>query len=124
MKCIICRFINTFHCKEINSEFKEITITCRYTKLDDLIILKNMECKSDSCVYEYIIKIPPQNSKKCSFLNEESRKGPSGIVIGPSYMTDYERYGFIPNIDIDTLYVVKNRLIMIKEDSCKSRTIG
>jgi hypothetical protein len=114
----ICRFVNTFKCNDIDSKYKEITITCKYQKLDNLIILRNEKCKCDSCNFDFTIDIPPQESKKCFFLNDESRK--VNFSIGPTYLNAYEKYGFIPNIDIDTVYIVKNKLIFIKQNSWRS----
>ena len=116
----ICHFINTFQCNDIDPKYKEIIISCRYVKRDSIIILRNDKCKSDTCRLGLTIDIPPQESKKCYFLNEKSRE--VHFSIGPTYMTAYEKYGFIPNIDIDTIYIIKSKLILIKGDSMK--TIG
>jgi hypothetical protein len=116
----VCHFINTFQCNDIDPKYKEIIISCRYIKSDSFIILRNDKCKSDTCKYNLTIDIPPQESKKCYFLNAKSRE--SHFIIGPSYMTAYEKYGFIPNIDIDTVYIFRNKLYFFKWDS--RRTIG
>jgi len=108
----ICRFKNTFNCNDIDPKFREITIICRYEKVDKMLILKNIDCKSDSCKKSFTIDIPPQKSTQCDFLNEDKRT--RVFTIGPNYPTAYERYGLVPNIDIDTVFIVKNKLLFIK----------
>jgi len=92
--------------------YKEITIICRYEKVDKMLILKNIDCKSDSCNKSFTIDIPPQTSNQCDFLNEDKRN--RVFTVGPSYPTAYEKYGLVPNIDIDTVFIVKNKLLFIK----------
>jgi hypothetical protein len=113
-----CHFINTFLCNDIDPKIKQIIITCRYKRQDNLILLRNMECKSDSCNFAFTIDIPIQESKKCNFLNNESRKVLNSA--GPNYLNTYEEFGFVPNIDIDTVYIVRNRLIFVKQNAYRS----
>jgi hypothetical protein len=86
---------------------------CKYKKTNEMVILKNINCKSDSCINVFTIDIPPQTSKKCNFLNEEKRI--RRFAIGPSYPTAYEKYGLVPDIDIDTAIIIKNKLIFFKQ---------
>ena len=86
----ICRLQNTFHCNDINSEKKKITINCQYKRIKDTIYLRNLDCKDDNCMYDLTINIPVQDSKSCSFLNEEYRK--IKLAIGPSYKNEYQKY--------------------------------
>jgi len=110
----ICTFKNIFHCNDIDKGIKELVITCKYKRVHDTIYLKNIECKSDSCNYSLTADIPIQNCKQCSFLNKENRS--RVFTIGPSYITEYQKHGLIPNIDIDTLYVIKNKILLSKHD--------
>jgi hypothetical protein len=111
----ICRLRNVFYCNDIDEKLKEITIHCQYERLYDTLYVKNINCgNDDSCKYDLFYSIPPQISKQCSFLSEEKRANIKGI--GPKYLTDYEKYGLVPNIDIDTLYIVKNRIILMKHN--------
>jgi hypothetical protein len=110
----ICRLKNTFHCNDIDESVKRIIITCEYIRVRDTLYLKNNNCKDNSCKYDLVFLIPPQESAQCSFLKKEERKRP--FLIGPSYLTEYQKYGLVPNIDIDTLYVVKNKLLFTKHD--------
>jgi len=111
----ICKLKNTFYCNDIDINVKELTIICRYKRINDTLYLRNINCKQDTCKYGLIISIPPQHCKQCSFLNEENRTHP--ITIGPNYSTDYQKYGLVPNIDIDTLYVVKNKIFLYKHEN-------
>jgi len=108
----ICRYVNTFQCNDIEPKYKKISIECRYRRVDQMLILKNIDCASDSCKKSNLIDIPPQESTKCFYLNDVKRN--SGLSIGPSYVTDRQRYGLVPNIDIDTFYISKSHLIFIK----------
>jgi hypothetical protein len=110
----ICRLKNTFYCTDIDLNIRELTTVCRYKRINDTLYLQNINCKKDSCNYDLTVSIPPQQSKQCPFLNENERK--RGMSFGPNYSTDYQKYGLVPNIDIDTLYVVKNKIILYKQD--------
>ena len=111
----LCKLKNTFYCKDIDINIKELTIFCKYKRINDTLYLININCKQDTCKYDLIVPIPPQHCKQCSFLNEEHRTHP--ITYGPNYSSDYQKYGLIPNIDIDTLYLVKNKILLYKHDS-------
>jgi len=111
----ICRLRNTFYCNDIDINVKELTIISRYKRIKDTLYLRNINCKQDSCKYGLFIPIPPQDCKQCSFLNEKSRAHP--ITFGPNYSTDYQKYGLVPNIDIDTLHVIKNKILLYKHDA-------
>ena len=111
----ICKIENFFHCNDIIPSIRKKIIICYYQRKGDTIYLKNIDCESDTCKKELTISIPPQESKKCVFLNKNSRQ--NHITFGPNYATDYEKYGLVPNIDIDTLYIIKNRIMLYKKDS-------
>jgi len=111
----ICRLKNTFFCMDIAPNVREITIICNYKRNGDTIFLRNIDCNSDTCKKALTISIPPQESSECFFLSSSSRK--RNTTFAPDYATEYEKYGLIPNIDIDTLYVVKNKIILYKRDS-------
>lgn len=116
----ICKLKNTFHCKDIDIEIRELVIICKYQRINNKIFLKNLKCKSDTCNYGLSVSIPIQNSKKCDFLNEEHRIKRN--TIGPKFTSKYDKYGLIPAIDIDTLYVQKNKIILYKQD--RNESIG
>lgn len=114
----ICRLKNTFHCNDIDLDIKELITTCKYKRVNDRIYLTNIDCKSDSCEYDLIINIPIQNSKECDFLNKEYRTHKN--TIGPNYTTEFKKYGSIPQIDIDTLYIQKNKILLYKQKGKES----
>lgn len=109
----ICKLKNIFHCADIDSKFKELTNVCMYRRVADTIFLRNMNCKNDSCEYDLILDIPIQNSKNCSFLNKKSRT--KQLMFGPNYITEYQKYGLVPKIDIDTIHILKRRMILYKQ---------
>ena len=109
----ICRLRNVFRCNDIDEKYREVITICRYKKNDDLIYLRNIECKDDNCNYGLALNIPIQNSVQCNFLNKEHRR--MGNVIAPNYITDYRKFGLIPAIDIDTLYIKKNKIMLYKQ---------
>lgn len=108
----ICQLRNTFRCTDIDSVLRETVITCKYRTNNDSIFLRNVNCINGDCVYEPFLKFASQYSKKCSFLNTDSRD--YRIFAGPSLLSDYRRYGMVPNIDIDTLFINKNKITLIK----------
>ncbi len=112
-----CVLKNIFHCPDIDEEYKIISIECNYIQKGDTIFLNNKDSKNKNSLY---IEIPPQKSDKCEFLNEKSRE--KQFSIGPNYASDYEKYGIIPNITTDTLYIIKNKIVLYKKG--KNRTIG
>lgn len=115
-----CVLKNTFHCNDVSKDVKEIMISCTYKRVDDVIYIRNVNCTDDSCKYDLTIAIPPQESEQCGFLSDDARK--SRMTIGPNYPTAYEKFGSVPNVDIDTLRIIKNRIVLSKKDS--RRNIG
>lgn len=115
-----CALQNTFHCSDVSSDFREITINCTYKRIGDVVYLRNVNCTDDKCKYDLTITIPPQESEQCGFLSDASRK--SKMTIGPNYPTAYEKFGLVPNVDIDTLRIIKNRIVLSKKES--NRNIG
>lgn len=112
-----CILKNTFHCPDIEEKYRIINTECNYTKKGDTIFISNKNLNHHNGLY---IEIPPQNSEKCEFLNEKNRE--EKFSIGARYATDYEKYGIVPNITSDTLYVIKNKIVLYKKG--KNRSIG
>jgi hypothetical protein len=115
-----CVLKNTFHCNDVSQAIKEIMISCTYQRIDDVIYIRNVNCTDDNCKYDLTIAIPPQDSEQCGFLSDDARK--SRITIGPNYATAYEKFGLVPNIDIDTLRIVKNKIMLFKKGA--ERNVG
>lgn len=110
----MCSIKNTFFCDDIDNKFKEMTINATYKKQGDMIIIKNINCKDNNCIYPQSIEIPIQKNSSCIFLNNEGRKTKT-IFDGRKYQSDYHKYGLVPNIDIDTMYINKRKIILIKK---------
>ncbi len=110
----LCSLKNIFYCDDIDNKYKEITIKATYKKQSNMIIMKNIVCKDNACEFSPNIDIPIQMSNKCIFLNKESRNGKTTFD-GRTYQSDYHKYGLVPNIDIDTMYINKNQIIFVKK---------
>lgn len=110
-----CILKNTFECPDVDPNFKNITIDCNYLRKGDTIFLSNKKPNNNESLY---LDIPPQESNKCDFLNKEKRE--RVFSIGPSYATDYDKYGLVPNINQDTLYIVKNKVVLFKKNKIQS----
>ena len=110
----LCNIKNIFQCDDIENKYKEITIKATYKRVSNMIILKNVICKGDNCNLPQYIDIPFQTSNKCFFLNKENRNGKL-IFDGREYQSNYYKYGLVPNIDIDTMYIYKNKITLIKK---------
>lgn len=109
----ICRLKNTFHCDDIDPEIKEITSICKYRRVGNIIYLRNVNCEDDDCKNDLTFNLSVQNSKSCYFLNEKYRS--RELVIGPSLSREYKKFGLVPQIDIDTLRIIKNRILLYKK---------
>jgi hypothetical protein len=112
-----CVLKNTFECPDIDPNFKNITIECNYLRKGDTIFLNSKNLNNSGNLY---LDIPPQESINCDFLNKEKRHRASSVA--PSYATDYDKYGLVPNINQDTLYIIKNKIVLFKKN--KNRSIG
>ena len=106
-----CIIENTFKCPDIAPDVKNIIFECNYFRKGDTIIINNKNPDESEGIY---VDIPPQESVKCNFLNQKTERS---FSIGPSYSTDYEKYGLVPNIKQDTLLIYKNVLILVKNDN-------
>ena len=110
----LCSIKNIFYCDDIENKYKEITIKATYKRQSNMIIIRNVTCKDDTCKFSTNINIPIQESNKCAFLNKAHRESKM-IFDGRKYQSDYHKYGLIPNIDIDTMYIYKNKITLIKK---------
>jgi hypothetical protein len=110
----VCTIKNTFFCDKIDDKFREITINATYKKQGNMIIIKNINCKNNDCVYPPSIEIPVQENSDCVFLNNEGRKNKT-VFDGKTYQNDYHKYGLVPNIDIDTMYISERKIIFTKK---------
>lgn len=112
-----CQLINTFHCSDIDLDVRELTTYCSYLKIGDKIILRNLNCKTDTCKYDLFMDIPVQKSVECDFLNEENR---IQQTLSPNYSTQYKEKAAYPLIDIDTLQILKNKIVLYKQNNFES----
>ena len=110
----ICSFKNIFYCDDIDNKYKEIVIRATYKKKSNKIIIKNLDCKDNTCEFPPNLDIPIQTSNKCQFLNKENRNEKK-IFDGRTFQSDYHKYGLVPNIDIDTMYIYKNEITFVKK---------
>ena len=110
-----CLLTNTFHCPDIDERYKIIQMEFDYLRKGDTIFLNN---KSPLYEDELYIKIPYQESVKCDFLNKEKRERFGKFT--PTYATDFEKYGIVPNLNRDTLYIIKDKITFFKKNSTQS----
>lgn len=92
----ICVFRNTFFCNDIAREYKIIDQECKYTIMNESLIVNDVNEKHPDMLF---IDIPIQDSKKCSFFTERGRQI---LIDGGGSL--YSQYGKVPNITTDTLY--------------------
>jgi hypothetical protein len=107
---------NTFYCPNLKPEYKIIVQEFTYNRNGDSIYVKNSNQKFGDALF---IEIPVQNSKCCDFLNENKRERIDRtkiFYIGPNYPSDFEIYGRIPNLTIDTLVIVENFIFYYKRE--------
>ena len=105
---------HTFRCQCLDPEVKEIKQVCTYKVSDDSLFVKNILCKTEPCIFESNFNIPIQDCSKCWFLSAKAREQVTAIYMGPHIYTDYEKHGIVPQIDVDTFYIVNNRIFIIK----------
>lgn len=106
----LCSFTNEFKCKCLDPDIKIINQSCLYRIKGDTIFIKNVLYKENESEPRYLYEIPVQDCAPCWFLNKNSRKRNSN-GIGPSYSTDYEKYGRVIKFNIDTLYIFDNHSV-------------
>lgn len=109
-----CLIKNIFLCKNIDEDFREQTINATYKRSGKLILLKNAACVGNGCIFPEYIEIPIQKDSDCFFLNAEARQE-KVIFDGRKFQTEYHKYGLVPNIDIDTMYISDKKIILIKK---------
>jgi hypothetical protein len=109
-----CSLKNIFNCRDLDLRLRETTITARYNKIGDTLYLKNVDCKSDACSKPLTVSYPLTENKDCFFLSANSKK--RNAKFGPNYKSEFEKFAIVPNIDIDTLYIIKNKLILYKRE--------
>jgi hypothetical protein len=120
----IVNLTNIFYCKDLKNEYKVINIQGIYKRLNkEMILVRNIECKDNNCLLPPTIEIPPQESVNCDFLNIEKRRD-KVIFDGRSYSSDFKKYGLIPNLDVDTLFTIKNKIYLIKKIINEGMTLG
>lgn len=117
----LCTLTNTFYCDDIDERYRKITITAFYKIQSDMIFLKNIDCKDNLCVFSPILDVPIQESNECNFLSSEKRNSKK-IFDGRTYQSEYLKYGAVPNIDNDTLYIYKKQITFVKK--IENGTIG
>jgi hypothetical protein len=107
----VCTLVNTFYCSCLSEKYRVITQVCKYSQRDNLILLRNEESKYGDGTY---IELPSQKCNDCPFLNQGQLK--SSFYIGPKYVSDFEKYGLVPNLTKDTLLIInKNKIIYHKD---------
>lgn len=110
-----CSITNTFNCSDIEEQYKITKIECEYKRIGNNILIINKKASNNKGLY---IPIPNQVSKECFFLNQISKE--RNIKTSPSYSTDFEKYGIIPNITNDTLKIVNKKIIYYKKNDYQS----
>ena len=110
----LCSLTNTFDCEDIDDKLKTIVIKAIYKRREGMIILRNVTCEKGNCKYPPNIDVPVQQSNECPFLNGPSR-AKREVFDGRTYQNEYYKFGLIPNIDIDTLYINDDELTLIKK---------
>ena len=110
-----CKLENIFYCDDLDRNVRKISIVCDYRRVHDTLFLKNVNCKNFDCQYPPFVDIPYQNSKNCAFLNQDARfdKNINSLYDG-DHTPEFSKYGVIPNIDIDTAYIFKNKIVLCK----------
>ncbi|MGY6649211.1 hypothetical protein [Wenyingzhuangia sp. IMCC45574] len=109
-----CVLKNKFKCDDIDEDLKIIHVSCSYRREGNKIILSNKNNDNNEGLF---LNITKQNSKDCSFLNQKAKP-----PFTPNYTTDFDKYGIIPAIDTDTLYIYGNKILLYKQN--QSRSIG
>lgn len=115
----LCRLRNKFFCEDIEEKYKEIVIHCKYVRNKDIIVVRNRNCSSDDCKFNLALFIPPQYSSNCLFLSDK-KADISKIYFGSRFLSKNISKGLVPNIDIDTLRIIKNKIVLYKSDGKQS----
>lgn len=109
----ICVLKNIYACD--NLENKEMHFKCRYEVLSSkylLLINDNAYVDTTGVGYFYF---PATTDLSCEFL-QKKEKTEKPITIGPNYPTEYERYGKIPYVTMDTLVNHRGKLAWVKKN--------
>jgi hypothetical protein len=114
----LCVFKNRFKCKNLDPNVGSISIWCTYKRVGSQVFLKNTSCPTGTpCSYELTYPMPAQMSPDCAFLSQDTD---TLIRIGPNYPTPFEKFGIVPNIDVDTLSLFKKGLLLYKTNGRRS----
>jgi hypothetical protein len=113
----VCLYLQEFQC-DIDGKYKKTEIVCNYTVSGKYLILRNVTLNAPYFLEgKSCFKLPDMELKKC--FPEDGEIKP--IVIGkPRELTDGDVFGYINNIDIDTLYLHKGYILYGKSVRCVS----
>lgn len=112
---------NYFKCNDIDTVLRRTIIWGYYKQNEDTIFLRNSDCLFDTCTYSMEFEYKKQHSRDCQFLNIE--RFDTNIIVGERrYSKEFVR-GMIPNIDIDTLFFYRNKLLLLKTSSSRQISI-
>lgn len=112
----ICLYLQEFQCN-IDDKYKKTEIICNYIVSGKFLILRNTMLNTPDFLEERsCFKLPDIELKKCF---PEEKETP--IIIGkPRDLTDEDVFGYINNIDVDTLYLDKGYILYGKSIGCAS----
>lgn len=109
----LCIYTQIFHC-DISPQYKIKEIICNYKVLNDYIVLANIDIDS---LANSIFFLPKDEIKKCDFIYNEIKEvmAKTKRCLGCSTYSEKESlYGYINNIDNDTLYYHNNAISYLK----------
>jgi hypothetical protein len=109
---------HTYRCPCLDPDVKDIKQICTYKTSGDSIFVKNIRCKGDPCKFDPKFNIPIQDCRECWFLSAKAREQDPMNYIGPYHYTGYDKFGVVPQIDVDTFYFSHKRIFIIKEIPC------
>lgn len=116
----ICIYKQSFKC-EIQKPYKEIRIICKYETFKNKVILENLTSNTDSIGITCFI-IPERELLKCSLINEILSEKDTIIIGAPKTFTMHDLYGYINNVNRDTLFYKRNVISYNKLNRCHPYT--